>query len=156
MRAVPVVNHILRIANRDKIDLTPLKMQKMLFVLHGWYFAITGQKLVDEAFEAWEYGPVVADVYNKLRAFGSLPIDDYIKEWDVETGQLLPYFVNLDTRPEFAEILERVWQEYSRFSTTQLSTMTHKPNTPWANTAPRSIIADEEIRRYFQDPVRRG
>ena len=150
MRAVPVVNHLIWIGNREKAnDLSPLKVQKMLYFLHGWYLAVTGEKLLDEGFQKWEFGPVIPSIHDALRKYGSFPVDDYLTERDPETGDEQVFFVNAQTRPQFLAILERVWQEYSKFSATQLSTLTHQANTPWSRTPSRETIPDELIRDYF-------
>ena len=61
-------------------NLTPLKLQKSLYLLYAFYGATYGsivsndetdmsmnypKELVDVKFEAWEYGPVVREVYFK-------------------------------------------------------------------------------------------
>ena len=96
---------------------------------------------------------MVPEVYDALKSYGSLAIDDYIREWDASTATLQPHFVNIQTRPAFPEILERVWSEYGKFSATQLSTLTHLANTPWANTPQRTAISNDVIRAYFVDQV---
>jgi uncharacterized phage-associated protein len=149
MDAVPVANHILWKANKDHVNISPMKLQKMLYFLHGWYLAITGQKLIDEGFMRWDYGPVVPSVYRELKNYGSAPIDDYIKQYDPNSEQLVPMFVNTNAFPQFNEVLERVWQQYSKFSGPQLSQMTHEFDTPWSNTYPNFQIRDDLIQEYF-------
>jgi uncharacterized phage-associated protein len=149
MNAFPVANHILWRANKDADDISPMKLQKILYFLHGWYLAITGQRLVDEGFMRWQYGPVVPSVYRELRHYGAMPIDDYIKQYDENTGQFLPFFVNTNALPQFNDVLERVWQQYRGFSAIQLSSMTHQAGSPWALTTPNDQIEDGLIQQHF-------
>jgi uncharacterized phage-associated protein len=53
-----IANSILDECEKRGIRLTPMKLQKLLYLAHGYYVAITGQPLIDEDFEAWKYGPV--------------------------------------------------------------------------------------------------
>lgn len=152
MRAIPVTNHLLREGFRNNAtDMTPLKVQKMLFFLHGWYAAVTGQPLIDEGFEKWPYGPVSPPVYEELKHHGARPVDSYIEEWDEGRNEFTAFFVNTAALPQFKEILEKVWQEYGPLTGAQLSTLTHLPNTPWARTDGRQRIDDAIIRDFFRN-----
>ena len=55
-------------------SLTPLKLQKLIYYAHGWHLAIRNAPLIDEVIEAWEYGPVVPNVYHEFKKFGNRPI----------------------------------------------------------------------------------
>ncbi|MBB3121006.1 Panacea domain-containing protein [Pseudoduganella violacea] len=152
MRSTPVVNHLLRLGFREKADdLTPLKIQKLLYFLHGWYLAVTGKPLIEEGFEKWQYGPVARGVYDALKRYGSNPVDDYIKDFDWETGEETAHFINPETVPQFSDVLEAVWKKYSPLTGAQLSTLTHLEQTPWSLTEMRERIDDELIRKYFVD-----
>ena len=155
MRANPVANSLLRVGFREKaVGLTPLKVQKLLYFLHGWYLAITGEVLVDEGFEKWQYGPVCRPVYDALKIYGSKPVDDYIREIDPEHLDFTAFFVNPELKPRFDEILEAVWKRYSDYSAAQLSTLTHLPDTPWSLTENREMIDNELIREHFVNSAR--
>jgi len=149
MNAFPVANHILWRANKDAADITPMKLQKMMYFLHGWYMAITGEKLIDEGFARWTYGPVVPSVYRELKHYGAMPIEDYIKQYDSSSGQFLSYFVDTTALPQFNSILEQVWQQYGPLSGIQLSTLTHEYGSPWYTTMPNDEIPDVLIRNDF-------
>jgi uncharacterized phage-associated protein len=149
MDAFPVANHVLWRANKDAADITPMKLQKIVYFLHGWYLAITGQKLIDEGFARWQYGPVIPSLYRELKKYGSSPIDDYIKQYDPASASFVPFFVNTSALPRFNDILEQVWAKYSGYNAIQLSSMTHLPGTPWAITLPNEDIDDDVIQQYF-------
>ena len=48
-----------------------LKLQKVLYIAHMGYLGHTGEPLLIEDFEAWDYGPVIPNVYSKAKGFGS-------------------------------------------------------------------------------------
>jgi len=154
MNAFPVANHVLWRANKDAADISPMKLQKIMYFLHGWYMTMTGEKLIDESFSRWQYGPVIPSVYHELKRFGGLPIDDYVKQYDSASGQYIPYFVNTNELPRFNEILEQVWNQYGSLSAIQLSTMTHEPGSAWSMTdvnddIPDHLIRNDILRRAF-------
>lgn len=54
---------------------TNLQLQKILYIAHMFQLGQTdGQPLIAENFEAWEYGPVVPELYRRARGFGSEPV----------------------------------------------------------------------------------
>lgn len=154
MRTLPVTNHLLHTAYRTKKDddLTPLRVQKLLYFLHGWYSAITGTALLTEPFVRGKYGPKLASLDVDLAPYKGVPVGGYISEWNPKWEKLEPFFVDMKALPQFAEVLEKVWKEYSKCTTEQLSTMAHGPESPWARTLrdgaaiPQAWIAEEFTR----------
>lgn len=59
MRVETVVNTLLKFASENNHQITHLKLQKLLYFLYGEYLARTGKLLIEEHFEAWQYGPVI-------------------------------------------------------------------------------------------------
>ncbi len=52
-------------------ELTNLELQKILYIAHMAHVGSLGQPLVEEPFEAWDFGPVVAKLYHHVKGFGS-------------------------------------------------------------------------------------
>ncbi|ERS42504.1 MULTISPECIES: Panacea domain-containing protein [Corynebacterium] len=60
----------------EEAELTPLKIQKLLYYAKGLYMrASGGVPLFNERMEAWAHGPVVVDIYRELKEYGKSPID---------------------------------------------------------------------------------
>ncbi len=56
---------------------TNLALQKILYLSHMIYMGRTrGQRLIDAQFQAWDYGPVEPNLYQKVMVFGDRPIQD--------------------------------------------------------------------------------
>ncbi len=134
----------------DAASITPMKMQKLIYYLHGWHLAITGEPLIAENFQAWQYGPVEEGLYHLLKGYGGNPITEYIKEWGSDWYK--SYIVSTqDTN--FYNIFNMVYHKYMPFSALQLSTMTHRTGTPWDEARKRGtpIIENSIIRQYFKE-----
>ncbi len=156
--SLAVANFFIERANQGSGQgVDPLKLQKLLYYAHGWHLAIAGLPLLDEPIEAWTYGPVVPTVYHEFKAYGREPIDlagycyDYVT--DDRTKPLVP-----TEDGDTLDLLERIWKAYGAFSGTQLSAMTHAPNSPWAKTRERGRaqgqlngvdIPNEDIKAHF-------
>lgn len=146
-----VVNSLLSRAFREgRADMTPMKVQKLLFYLNGWHLAVTGKPAVAEPFRVWKFGPVLQSVYHDLKHFGGGPVTEYIKEFDPRS-EAFKSFVIGDSAKAFYEILDLTWEKYIGIEATRLSAMTHAPDSPWA-TAKRegnSVIDNDTIKSYF-------
>lgn len=150
-----VANSILQ---RDLEDghasITPMKLQKLVYLFYGWYLAITGKQVLEDGFRAWQYGPVHRDLYHMFKHYGNTPITKCIEEWNGREYEVS--FVPRKGNEIFWDILDIVIEKYMHFSAGQLSAMTHKKGTPWdlANKAGRVEIPDDEINEYFVGLVR--
>lgn len=142
-----VVNSILQKAFNEKCpDMTPMKLQKILYFLNGWGLAITGQPILQSDFEAWDYGPVVPKIYTKTKSYGSNPITSYLINDEEKV-----YVVSPDNR-EFYDILNMVWDKYIHFDAYTLSGMTHQLGSPWSENRKENnigVIPNKVIRNYF-------
>lgn len=61
-------------------SLTQLEYQKILYVAHMLHLGRTGERLFEERFEAWDYGPVVRELYQATKAYGAMPIPSFTDE----------------------------------------------------------------------------
>ena len=162
--AKAVANYFLDLAGRDKKTLNPMKIQKLVYLAHGWCLALTEKPLIQESVEAWTYGPVISDLYHEFKRWGNGAIQERATEIDVAfVGERLefqfeePSIEDECTDPdEVKRLLDRVWEVYERFTAVQLSNMTHQKETPWHitrknNARKRSVsISDSLIGEHFK------
>jgi uncharacterized phage-associated protein len=158
--AVVIANEFLRIAEKERSPLTPMKLQKLVYFAHGWCLALTGQPLITERIEAWQYGPVIPSLYGEFKLYGNGPITEPAYTVSFNGGKVQFYQQTLDDFPdtpekEFArQVIRRVWEVYGGFTTAKLSNATHLPGTPWSEVyedGKRSVsIPDEKIKAFFE------
>jgi uncharacterized phage-associated protein len=132
-----------------------MHVQKLAYLSHGWNLAVNGKPLIEDSFEAWEFGPVVRKLYDALRRFGTKPIAKEIRwgddtpfpsdDGDVAIADLLPQEIRL---------IDEIWKKYRGFEAFQLSALTHERGSPWQMVfEPRKnkIIPSNLIWDYFAD-----
>jgi uncharacterized phage-associated protein len=122
--------------NKEREGITNLKLQKVLYFAQAYYLAKLGKPLFGEKLEAWEYGPVVPEVYRKFKRCGSNPI---ILEEDKST------LIEKDK-----EVLKRVWDTFGSYSASKLVDIVHA-HTPWkdAYISTNKVISHKAIADYY-------
>ena len=149
-RAKTIVEYFLLLAKEEGGAITPLKMQKLIYFAHGWHLAIRGEPLVNEGVRAWPYGPVIPSIYDEYKIYGrdAIPVDKNCGSIDE----------GLQGDTNATTLLNKVWDIYRTFTAFQLSNMTHEPGTPWhkAHTEDRTVISDDEIKKYFIERVKQN
>jgi uncharacterized phage-associated protein len=122
--------------------LTQMKLQKLVYIAHGWRLGLYHKPLIRGEFEAWQWGPVIRPLYATYAKFGSKPI---VLKASRETA------IN---DPTVRKLLEKVWRSYRRYTAAQLSDMTHKSGTPWHQTYRDGIkreIPNDLIERHYEE-----
>jgi len=116
-----VADAILKIAKADGRQLTPMQLMKLTYIAHGWSLAFYDKDLFRNRIEAWQYGPVIPDLYHATKTFGRNPIP--LSAIDSHTSVPLG---DQDKR-----LLESVYQRYKHLDGISLSYLTHQSGTPW-------------------------
>ncbi len=117
-----------------KQKFTPLKLQKLIYIAHGWHLAMYDEDLVnDEYAEAWQFGPVFPSVYHEFKDLGSQPVRRRATDLDLDEDGNVTFAAPLvkpnDERT--TALLRRVWDVYGKFTAAQLIELTHAPGSPW-------------------------
>lgn len=158
--ATAVANEFLKIAKAEGKDLTPMKLQKLVYFAHGWYLALTGDPLISERVEAWQYGPVIPSLYRQFKEYGnaSIGFPALDSRWDGSRPTFVVPSLDIMGSPSVREkarqVIRKVWELYGGFTPFRLSNATHAPDGPWAQVyrdgCKSTIIPDEAIKEYFR------
>ena len=139
--AIDVANALVALTDPEKGDTTSnLKVQKLLYYVQGLYLALYQKPLFREEIVSWKYGPVVTEVYEQFKVFGSGAIP-YPEDYDFTLfGE------------EAIEVLNEVHTVYGQFSAIKLMNMTHD-EPPYNNTQLRAVINHNELIKYFTTQI---
>lgn len=136
-----VANYFLAKADPEIGDtISNLKLQKLVYYAQGFYLAIFDQLLFPEEIKAWAHGPVVPELYQAFKQFGSdgIPCPDSV-DFSIYDG-------------ETAELLDEVWAEYGQYAAWKLRDLTHN-EPPWRNTARNGTITEAKLTAYFKTQI---
>lgn len=151
-----VANYFIQKSFDTGQPLSPMKLLKLVYIAHGWHRGYFGTNLINDAVEAWQYGPVIPDLYRDIKHYGRRTIDAAIDGY-------LP----LELYPQGAlpnertlALLDNVWRAYGDKDGLQLSALTHQPGTPWdiiwrqGGGARNAIIPNDLIEAHYREKIR--
>jgi len=124
--ALNVANNILKRAFNENVDITPMKLQKLLYFAYKRYLQTTNETLFEEPFQTWRYGPVVESVYSAFKEYGANHIDKFYEDSKTQI-----WLADEDRSDTTRMALDFAWGRYSEYNGIVLSGYTHQPNTAW-------------------------
>ena len=137
-----VAKYFLSLCNDEESGdlISNLKIQKLVYYAQGFSLAINNKPLFKEKNQAWTHGPVVPQLYNKYKDYGSgaLPTTNLDIDFDKFSD-------------ENKELLDDVYDVYGQFSAWKLRNMTHE-EAPWKSSyqlGKSNEISNEKLREYF-------
>ena len=87
--ALKIAEYIIERCNEKHKSVSNLKLQKILYFVQAQFIVEFGTPCFDNIMQAWDYGPVVPDVYRKYRGYGNTNIPSFgvdllprLKPWD--------------------------------------------------------------------------
>lgn len=159
--AKAVANYFL--SKHKKEGITPLKIQKLVYIAHGWYMAFHGYQyplVEDENAEAWQYGPVFPSLYHEFKHRGRLPIMELATEIDFDLDEKTPRILKSDKKAR--SLLDRIWEVYGSYTGFELSELCHEDDSPWDKTRKQSRgkkntdISDKVIAEHYKELLARN
>lgn len=144
-----VANELIQRSLDNQQGLTPMQVQKLTYFCHAWMLALFHRPLIEQPIEAWQYGPVVPDVYRSLRRYGGEPVRLRIQGFHDQFDD------------EELHIIDQVFEKYGDYSGAQLSALTHDKGTPWqqiwdeyGKVTDHAVIPDPIIEDYYGSLIR--
>ena len=153
--ATAIANELLDCAEDSFSSLTQINIQKLVYFAHGWHLAWSKKPLILDSIEAWEYGPVVRNLYNQFRRFRSKPITEKAMDLRMDNfGKVVTSLPCLDQSLDgvYAKsVIQAIWKQYGQLPPFQLVELTHVPDSPWekARRSGQTLISNDEIEKYF-------
>jgi uncharacterized phage-associated protein len=125
-----------------------MQIMKLVYIAHGWSLAVRHRPLITDRIEAWKYGPVIPDLYQAVKEYGSAPVTAPVRAGLFSGPAVEP-------NEEERAFVERVYNLYRGFNAIQLSAMTHEPGTPWSQTWNPLLMHSEISNDLIADHYRR-
>lgn len=142
--ALAVANAFIQLANEKHESITNMKLQKLVYFAQGFHVATKdGQSLFDDPIEAWQYGPVIPQLYHKFKLYfaGRIP-----ESHPFQTIEALS--------DDEMNTVRWVYDNLGQYTAIQLSNFSHADDSPWFKVfhgdAGDGIIPVAEMKDYFK------
>lgn len=152
-----VAQYIINRSNEHGYSISNLKLQKLLyFVQANFLVSYNGTPCFEEAIEAWDFGPVVPQVYRRYREFGSgsIPtITHVLRRSSNGLGYIKIRFSDEFIDDDDKELIDEMIKYGAPYTASQLVAITHN-QAPWKRAYMRSFnneITKESIYEYFKE-----
>lgn len=143
--ALQIANWYISRAKRDDRDLSILALLKLCYIAHGKHLAKYDEPLFPSTIQAWQYGPVIYDIYGVF------------KKQRLHVSQPFEGIPEVERSSDVEKLLEEVWQEYNHLPPFKLSELTHEPGSPWDIARRRfgwyAPISNELIKQHYVEMV---
>jgi uncharacterized phage-associated protein len=140
-----IADTLIHLSRERGIEVTNLKLQKLMYYSQAWNLAFTREPLFDEEIEAWIHGPVVPTIFRTYKGY----------RWSAIDCPVHP----TNSRRVLAH-LASVLKSYGQYTATQLERLTHQED-PWRmarmglepDQPSRKVITKDAMRNYYSKLV---
>lgn len=136
MNALQAAKYILNHPMSESVNISPLKLQKLLYYVKVWSIIDNKPNVIASRFVKWTYGPVNTAVYHEYKKYGSNPIPknkDFPKDLLSDDEKLTVDFI---------------LENYLPIDAISLSLMSHKED-PWLQASNSGNINKDVIKNYY-------
>lgn len=151
-----VANFLLDVAAEINRPVSNLAINKVAYFLHGAYLAKYSKPLIRAKIEAWEYGPVIREIYYEFQRYRDQPIRSPAMRINRETGDKEICYYEFDS-DEIA-FLRPIAESYLKMRAGYLVDLSHVSDGPWHEVwfhndrvNPGMQISDDLIQRFFYE-----
>lgn len=135
--ASKIAKYIVKEALKRNMPVTNLKLQKLLYFVQGVHLFMNEKVAFPDEIIAWQYGPVVKDVYYEYSIYGANDIIPIDKNEKIILSMRLKKLVNF------------VLDDLLRYSDIALVKETKKEGSPWSQVSLNEVIDEKDIYEYF-------
>lgn len=132
--ASDITKYFLWKAKQEEELISNLKLQKLLYYAQGLYLVCFDSPLFDDAIQAWNFGPVVPEIYHEYKPCGpqGIPPDDRF-QYDRIASDVRVF-------------LDEIYEVFGQFSASKLISLSHSDKC-WIDANPSKVISHESMKK---------
>lgn len=140
--ALDVAKYIIWYCKEEEYSISNLKLQKLLYFVQAQFLVVTGHPIFNEKIEAWDFGPVVPEVYQHFKLWGSS-----------EIPRIVANQANNKILIKDQEVIDEILGVCAPYSANTLVDITHHQD-PWQDAYKKyrnNVITKKSIKEYFEN-----
>ncbi|MCR1952938.1 Panacea domain-containing protein [Clostridium sp. DSM 100503] len=111
----------------SKKSFCQLALEKIMYFVDCEYIKKYGEPIFRDEFQAWDFGPVIPNVYKKYKSFGY----DKISLTDEEKLIICSKMMKFKDYDRISSVIDEVIEKYKGYTANDLVTESHKDGSPW-------------------------
>lgn len=115
-KALDIAKYTIDKCTKEEISISNLQLQKILYYMQEKYLKEYQKPLFDEEIQAWQFGPVVPEVYANYCGYGAMPIENEY---------------NINVEKAVKEVIDPIIEDKAKLEPWDLVEETHRKNGPW-------------------------
>lgn len=136
-----IAKYVIKRCNDTNRTISNLKLQKLLYFVQAEFLVSTGCPCFPEEIEAWDFGPVVPEVYHKYKVYGSasIPFSNTNATFRITSSD--------------RNLINEIVDECAQYSAATLVEITHK-QSPWIDAYQpycNNVISKRSIKKFFAE-----
>lgn len=160
MKAWDLAHIITHYVNEKGDSVSHKKLQKLLYFVEAWHLVHFGESIVDEEFEAWVHGPVIPEVYRKLKGAGFNNIEVTAEDFDTVEEEINSIIERNHLSSDQLDLVGSVLDKYGPLSSMELELLTHNED-PWIKArsglgpheASNTVMTKKRIKEYYSAQI---
>lgn len=139
--AIDIAIYIIWYCKNHGYTISNLKLQKILYFVQAEFLVSAGAPCFYQDIEAWDFGPVIPEVYHEFKIYGS----SGIPKSEGNNSNIL--ILNRDKK-----MINEIVDECANYSASYLVEITHNQD-PWNDAYERycnNVISNDSIKEYFE------
>ncbi|WP_236652643.1 Panacea domain-containing protein, partial [Lactobacillus helveticus] len=137
-----VNNYFARQFDYNVDPITQMQVVKLLYFAYGRFLVKSKKRLFSSSILHLQYGPVVEEVHQQFR--GMVVLDP-----DKPDKQAFEDYNLVSSDAEINDLLQKIDEDYSDYTASGLSRITHRAGSPWSMTEKGKPIKDQLIFDQF-------
>ncbi|WP_257875319.1 Panacea domain-containing protein [Lactobacillus helveticus] len=137
-----VNNYFARQFDYNVDPITQMQVVKLLYFAYGRFLVKSKKRLFSSSILHLQYGPVVEEVHQQFK--GMVVLDP-----DKPDKQAFEDYNLVSSDAEINDLLQKIDEDYSDYTASGLSRITHRAGSPWSMTEKGKPIKDQLIFDQF-------
>lgn len=153
-----VSRYVINYCNKNNYWVSNLKLQKILYFVQALFITTKGVECFIEEIEAWDFGPVIPEVYKECRKYGGNNIPPITEYTDISKGvwnAVIKSFNWDSICQNDRKLINQMIDVCNEFSSSELVDITLNQKI-WVvanKNICNNIIQKKEIEKYFQGRI---
>ena len=133
-----IADYVLTYGDEHNYFLSNLKLQKLLYLIQAYFLIVTDKPCFFNSIEAWDFGPVVPEVYSRYKFFGSTTIP-------------APRFQNFNILSRDKKLINEVIDEFREYTAVDLMKLIHNQAPYQEALEYKTVISTDSLKSFFCD-----